>query len=771
MIRNNHFFLFVIVLMLLYSCSPVRKMGPNAVLLNKNVIKSDEPKYHDGINGILKQKPNRRILGVFRFHLGVYTLFNQGKDTKVKAWFRRTVGEEPVLLDTLLTERSRVQIKQYMENKGYFNAEVTDTTVYKRKGTRAKVYYFIKAGRPYTIREIRYIIKDTMIRAIVMSDTASSLVKRGKNYDTEMFQGERERVTTLLKNHGYFYFTQQFINYRVDSALKSFSVDVNYYINNPSVASDDSLNGFQGRHQPYNISRVFVKSDYDPLKSTTSIYTDTVHKNENTFLFKQGKYPFRPTVLSNKIYLKENELYTLEEHENTYNSLSELGNFRFINVNFERDSIRIDSLPNPSLTCFINLTPGLRQGYRVEIEGTHNGGNLGTAGSLIYSNRNVFRGAELVEFKFKAAFEDQRSFSGEEQKIFLFNTYEFGPELSISIPRLLWPFKSFKPKYKSASPITNFTVSYNLQQRPEFFRRTANFSASFSFKQSRYVSHQFAPAEINFVIVKQDDSFRDILLEIGDQGLIESYDDHLIAGGRYSFILNTQQLNKLKNFIYLRFNLESAGNSIRLADELSGRVTKKDSSYAVFNNIYAQYLKPDFDLRYYHLINENSTLVYRFAAGIGIPYLNSKALPFEKSFFAGGANDLRAFSARTLGPGSYSDERNVQQSGEIKLNANVEYRFDIFRVLQGAFFADAGNVWLTKEDVGRPGGKFDSDKFLNEIAIGSGIGFRFNFTYFIFRLDFGFPMRDPRMEESKRWVYKKLQLRDGVANFGIGFPF
>ncbi|MEP7169772.1 MAG: BamA/TamA family outer membrane protein, partial [Bacteroidota bacterium] len=264
-------------------------------------------------------------------------------------------------------------------------------------------------------------------------------------------------------------------------------------------------------------------------------------------------------------------------------------------------------------------------------------------------------------------------------------------------------------------------------------------------------------------------AFEDTLESIGDPLLTNSYEPHLITDGRYSLIYTTQELNKSRNFVFVRLNFEAAGNSLRLIDEISGKVTEKDSGYKVLKNEYAQYIKPDVDLRFYFVPDENNSVIFRISGGIGLPYLNSRSLPFEKSFYAGGSNDLRAFYARTIGPGSYSEAR-IQQTGEIKINGNIEYRFDIFKILQGAFFVDAGNVWLTHEDENRKGGKFEWNTYYKEFAIGAGYGFRFNFTFFIFRYDLGYKLRDPTKHENERWE-SCLKLFKVTSNFGIGYPF
>jgi outer membrane protein assembly factor BamA len=679
--------------------------------------------------------------------LGVYTLFDSGKDTRLKRWARNTIGEQPVLLDTALTTKSRVQIKQFMLNNGYFNAEVTDSTRIRRN-RKATVVYTIRSHAPYTVRSVAYEVEDTALAGLVKSGADPSLIVPGAVFSTANLQAERERIAARLKNHGYFHFTQQYITYKIDSAFGTNEVAVYLQVSNPG--------GDTARHHRYGIGRVYVKPDYNP--NAPGAETDTAVFDDRYFLYRARPRNFRPRVLSRHIFLRPDTLYSLRAHEKTYEYLSELGNFRFVNMRFDVDSGAL-ARGQRRLNAFVQLTPNYRQNYRVEIEGTHNGGNLGMAGSFIYSNRNLFRGAELFELRLKAALEDQKNFTGAEEKLLLFNTYDIGPEARITIP------------IRGRELVVQSSIAYNVQNRPEFNRSLVTFSGGFAWRKSRYVTLLWNPLELNFVQVKQDPDFSLILEQINDPGLSDSYDDHLIPSGVGSFIFNTQALERRMSFFYFRLNLESAGMQVRVGQWLAGNITRRDSSYEFLGNAYAQYLRPDADFRFYHVLDENNTIVYRLAGGVGMPYWNSSAMPFEKNFFAGGANDLRAFVARSIGPGGYDDPLDVQQSGEIKLNANVEYRFDIFKILEGAFFADAGNVWLLKEDANRPGGKFEAGHFLGQMALGSGFGLRFDFNYFVVRLDIGFPFRDPRNPAGDRWVYSDLKPRDATTNIGIGYPF
>lgn len=748
---------FLFCVFVLYACSPYRQLGEDQFLLHKNVVKTNKPDQKEGIKAILKQKANRKILGLFRFHLGVYSLGNRGKPNKFKNWLKYTVGEEPVILDTTQTSRSVKQIKTYMENNGYFNSRVSDTTIYKRK--KATVKYTIIANEAYSVFSFTRNIEDSVLAEIIFKDTASSLINVGQIYSADRLQKERERVTLLLKDSGYYFFNASYINYTIDSSLGNYCFRV--YMNVVNPVSEDSL--VKKRHQKYYIRNIYINTGYDPILKSDFALRDTILFKDYYFISSVGGLRVKPETIALHTLFGKGDLYNTVVVEKTYRRLNELGIYKFVNIYFAET----DDSSHHLLNAYINLTPFPRQDYKFEIEGTNNGGNLGTAADFTYRNKNIFSGAELYEIRLRGALESQKNFSGgEEKKIAFFNTYEAGIENNIKIPRALWLFKgAFKTK--TSNPLSVFSAGFNTQNRPEFRRNIFDFSYSLEFRQSKFMRFIWTPAQINFVNVRLDPLFEITLKNLDDPVLLSSYTNHLISNGKVSFIFNNQELAGTENFFLLRFNIETAGNTLRAAKVLEHPGRKE---YDILNQRFAQYIRPDADLRFYHVINKQNTIVYRVSGGVGFSYLNSQFLPFEKSFYAGGSNDLRAFKARALGPGSDSTNYNFERIGDIKLNANIEYRYDILKVLKGAFFVDAGNIWLLKSD-SRKNAVLAADRFIHEFAIGSGLGFRFDFTFFIFRLDIGVPLRDPSYPLSERWIFKKVGFSDLQYNFGIGYPF
>jgi outer membrane protein assembly factor BamA len=751
----------LVLLMLLVSCSPYRQLDSDEYLLHKNIIAVDKPELKEGIKPIIKQKANRRILGVFRFHLAVYSLGNRGKPTRFKNWLKNTVGEEPVILDTLFTNKSTAQIKQYMTKHGYFDAEVSDTTLYKKK--KAIVKYKIISHDPSYITSVVRQSSDPNLDSIVKNDSAGSKLKAGIIYNENILQDDRERLTKLFRNAGYFEFTQQFISYRVFTSDTSRNVAVYQDIAAFSTA-DSTVNR---PHTRYYINRIIYNLDYDPLNTIASKFNqDTI--DYKGYLFVKpvvGRLPVKPEVIVNHTFMRPGNMFRQINADNTYKSLNLLGMYRFVNISYQqKDSNQLD--------CFINLGSTPKQEYKTELEGTNNGGNLGVAGDFTYRNRNVFRGAEMFEFKVRGALESQKQFTeGEDNKVLLlFNTYELGVENSIYLPKAIKPFKRFF-KNKASNPVTVFSTNYNTQNRPEFNRSILDFSASLEWRKGKYIKQIVTPFQMNFVNVKLEKYFQDKLESLNDPVLYSSYDNHLITNGRYSFIYNNQRLNEPGNFTFFRTNFEFAGNTLYAYSKLNKLSKDNNDSYRILNKRFAQYFRPDADIRYYFNINSHNTIVYRIAAGIAIAYGNSKIIPFEKSFYAGGSNDLRAFRARNVGPGNFSSTNNFERTGDIKINGNVEYRFDILKILKGAFFLDAGNIWLRKQESSRPEAEFDISKFYRQLAVGSGLGFRFDFTFFIFRLDIGVPVVDPQYTGQDKIVVDQLKPRSLVYNFGIGYPF
>ena len=764
--RYLQLLLVVSFVALITSCSPVKHLPEGSYLLNKNIIRNDQPQLNEPIGTILKQKPNRRILGLFRFHLGAYTIANTGRTTGFKNWIKRAIGEAPVILDSAQTSRSSMQITQFMQNEGYFNATVTDSTVYKKK-RKANVIYTIRSGTPYTIGKINYVISDPVVKQIVLVDSSESKLKKGNIFKTGDFSSERERITLQLKNIGFYEFGPSYISFDIDSSLGNHKADVvmNIAGTDESITAGDTC--CPGPHKLFRIKDVYIQTDYDPITKRSLRLHDTIPYKNYKFLTAPGKQNFKYDALIPRIFIEKGSLFKINNSDYTYRSLTTLSTFRFVNIRYE--ITRDDSMSGNWLNSYIELSPAPRQDYKFEVNGTHNGGNLGIGGSLIYRNKNTFRGAESMEIGLRARAERIPEFVEEDRKS-PFNSIEFGPDLSIRIPRMLWPLKNLN-KSRTANPVTVFRTQYNYQQRPEYVRHLLVFSTGLEFRETKFKRHFIYPAEINYSNFDLTNAFRDKLKERDDPRLVQYYQNILITNGRYAFVYNTQEQGSLNDFKFFRFTMEVAGNSMRVYDKITKSNYSDSASYDLLGISYSQYVLPEIDLRYYQVLDEHNMLVYRFNTGIGISYLNSEVMPYEKRFFAGGSNDLRAFRVRTIGPGSFNSQEFIESVGDIKINFNVEVRSDIFKFLEGAAFIDAGNVWLRKTDPTQPGGRFRWENVVNELALGTGLGIRLDLTFFVIRLDAGVPLRNPAMPLRKRWVISNYKIKDTVLNLGIGYPF
>jgi outer membrane protein assembly factor BamA len=808
-IYKNIFIISVSSLIFL-GCNPVKRLPKDEYLLNRNVIVDKSTTLEkDNITAYLQQKPNRKILGIFRFHLGIYNLVNPermrqhklsrdkkidklnvkraAKGEKLKSKDRLTfrewlmdIGEAPVQLDCVLVEKSVNQIKLLLNSKGYFINNVRDSI--SIKGRKASVFYTITAERPYTIRNITYTIEDESLKPFILSDTVNCLIKKTNNYDLDILQVERARITKNLRNKGFYNFTKEYIYFDIDTNLNNRQVDVTVGIKKYAHKKQNTDSIIETLHPRFYIRNIIIEPGFNPAFPYQPL-KDTLREGDYIILYN-NVLEYKSKVLLDPILIKKGDLFSAKDAENTYKRLAELKAFKIITLKFRE--LEADNL----LDCIIQLTPVIKQSFTLEGEATNSDGDLGLAGSYAYQNKNTFKGAEILQVKLKGelkAVKSNTEIQTDNNNISFFNTIEVGPEVSLSIPRPFFPFTLFDYSVNSA-PKTTFTTSYNYQARPDYTRSILNLSYGFSYHETANKKHSIYPIEISSIRVGLTPSFQDGLNATNNALLISRFSDHLVTSSRYSFIFNNQAVKNDRNFSFFKFNSESSGNILRGIDNLIDWPKDSEGSYRVFNIKFSHYLRSDVDLRYYIVFNKMQRLVLRTAFGVGKPLQNLRVLPLEKSFFAGGANSMRAWRARTLGPGSYNNVQNnaYDQIGDAQIETNAEYRFNIIKMLNGAFFVDAGNIWLRKPDPARPGGDFTFERFYKEFAVGTGLGARVDFNFFILRLDLGIKMRDPQFEENERWVGRHLfdkKWKDEYLyfnakrynflniNLGIGYPF
>lgn len=756
---KSKFLLLIVFACFFYSCNSTKHLKDEEKLLSKVKIKfADKTIFQEELYSISKQKPNRKLLGVFKLYLGVFNLYYHKKDSRI----RNNIGEPPVIFDSTLAIQSSGLMHKYLKNRGYYQNLVT--TDIKKKKKKVVLKFIIHANDVYRVNNIRSKINDPNIASIYEDNKNKSFIQEGEPFDLDLMNQERKRIEKILKNKGYFKFSKEFVQFEADTSNKNKSANIVTVIKDRAVGKDSIKST---PHKTFLINKVIVRMDYSKQR-TGLIRSDTSIVDGIQFV-EILKDQVRKDVLTGLIYIKPGDIYRQDLQELTYRNLSRLRVFSFVSITYDQDYQSNDD----GLVAYIDLNFRKPKSYTIQSEGTNNGGNLGINGNVSFQNNNTFSGAEILNIKVSGGLEAQQLLTeeGEEQNIsglLPFNTFEFGPEINLEIPRFLLPIKSTKLSQKG-NPRTTFNASFNLQDRPDYRRSVSKTYISYAWNETATKTHIIQPIDLSYISLDPSSEFETILEGISNPFLKNTYTDNLILASKYSFILNTQNDNRVKNHFYLRYNVESAGNLVSLVTKNTNLSQNEEGASLIVDVPFAQYIRTDFDFRFYQKFEFNS-LVYRLASGVGIPYGNSSAMPFEKSFYAGGANGIRAWQARQLGPGNLPDSTafTVDQIGNMNIEGNVEYRFGITKVLEGAAFVDAGNIWNLNQEDSRKDTQFEFGSLWRGTAIGVGLGVRLNFTFFVFRLDFAAPIKDPAKTKPEEI---KPQLKNTNLNFGIGYPF
>lgn len=763
-------FLLLSVSIMVIGCKSTKFIPDDRYLLsdieinvdNRNIDKEELATY-------VRQKENLKILGFIKFHLWVYNLSSKNKE---QGWLKR-IGEPPVIYDVGLKNTTTQQLEQYLFNKGYYRAVVTDSIAFKNK--KAKILYNIQSGDPYLIRNINYTIKDEQISSIIRNNLSESLLKAGDVFDVDQLQKERTRLAMVLKNEGFFRFADEFIHYKVDTTQAEMLVDIEMIVENANVAMEI----VQEQHLKYYVRdfSIFIDNQRKAIDyGKSQIYTDTTYFEGFTF-YHNGEIPLKSNLFIKAIEIAPGELYSKKREDRTYNNLYALKQFKYVNIQFHE-------IPNPNDTLTgllhgrIFLPMQVKQNYSVDIEGTNTSSNLGIAGNLNYQHRNLLGGAEIFDVTFKGGTERQVAFIDNISKEF--NTLEFGSLGRLTIPGFIFPIEPKRLNFFS-TPFTSLSLSYNYQRRPDYTRTIVNTTYGYRWRSSAMYSHNFNLIDLNAVrIFSLNPAFID---QIKDLYIKSSYTDHIISASSYSLTFSNQGVANQTDYHFFRINIETAGNTLWGVSNVIGRekvlpdLTEPDKSsyYQYFNTRFAQYLKGDFDFRYGYRVNRYNSVATRAFAGVAYPYGNFNVMPFEKRYFTGGANGIRAWQVRSLGPGSYAAGPNEypNQSADIKLEANIEYRFSLFWMFEGALFVDGGNIWAINQLDNREGAVFNFSDFYQEFALGTGFGLRLVSSYFIVRADVGLKLRDPSLPGGARWIpqSRSYQTSDLNFNIAIGYPF
>jgi len=783
-LRNSVVTSIVLLIVTLSACSPTRYIAKDQALVKKVTLKGVDKEFALEANLYVQKdlKPNSRL------NLALYNFVNTKKG-KYRTDRIRNVGEAPHILDSTLAEISRTQIELFLNTKkGFFNAKVeSDIKVEKKKAT---ITFTATEGPSFKVKNIVYVIPDSVVKSLYEAKRVSfTRIKPGNRFDMDSLEYERDQVYRMMKENGYYDYVRQYMSVEVDTNLNSTQANLKIYIDNPENKS---------AHQVYTINNTSITITNSDGK-TEGIRADSA-VIDSQYYFKDYTRKFKSSALQHYIFLNKKDLYNIEDYEVTIDRLYDLNVFKSLKIDYVKTSDSTNRL-NPKIEA-VSLK---RMSNRIEGEYTFNSGRNGFNIGNTYTNRNLFGGAEQLEVKLRyGVLFDQRVKGTVLNRVF---NQDIQVGANLILPTLLVPFQI---KEFGRNGLSHTIISSNLQlfdQKDAFRNRIFINSLTYNWVETIYKLHSITPINIEYRDGRLDAAFKEQLRKDGYELYIRTNDrQYFYIGNQYSYTYNAIRLNRYQNFFYFKGTADMGGNTLDLLSKAFKLKPDSTGVRKVWGLPYLQYAKAELDIRYYKSFVKERQFVARINPGIVFPYGNTKVLPFEKNFYAGGSSGVRAWQARTLGPGSYNRSvlssdilrgnlRNLDQLGEIKLEGNLEYRFKIVNnffgsKLKGATFTDFGNIWRIPGPNSKdtPGGEFKLNKVINQLAIGAGAGLRFDVEYFIFRFDAGIKVKDPQFSGSDEWVIKHLfNNKDFKAqyaktnspdayrfiqyNFGIGLPF
>jgi outer membrane protein insertion porin family len=767
-------------------------------------VKGNKKIGKDALLSLIKQKPNRKIFGTMPY-LSIYYIGksyfdtahvrmqmlktssafddkikkNQGKPRKVNKltnkkekklqdlttkykqgnWLMRVPGEPPSIFDSAQANLSLKQLKLYYHSKGFFQSQVNSS--FDTIGKKIIAKYSIREGIPYIIKNINYKADTAILRLITENNNSAKLVT-GENYDVEKISEERDRINKLMKDNGYFDFSRQFIFFDIDTLSEKRKVNIDLIIKNPPG----------GVHEKYSIGKVIFNTDV--ASGDHEMKRDTLLYKGIFFVFFQKN--FSPKILTYKTKIIPGQIYSQSAVQNTQRQLAALDQYKFININFEKN--KNDTVAN-TLIAYIHSSPLKR--YQITEEGGLNvsqGFIPGPFGNITFKERNTFKGFEILEVGIRYTVAGQAAVSDPNNVL---RTQEFGINAGLTFPQFFFPTR-IRYKFYDYSPKTKIITGYNIVDRPEYTRANLKAALNYTWNPSSKVQYTFAPIDLNIINTSRiTTDFRGYLEGLRNKGnnLINSFRQSFVSNMNLSYVFNNGEFGSNKKSRYIRLYVESGGTSLNLLNKI---LLHHDT---LFKLRAFRYIKFNTEFRFYFPVSKNNTFAIRFNFGYVNAYAGPHTLPYEKYFFTGGTNSNRAWKPRRLGPGTYSvrdANGNIsykfEQPGEILFENNYEFRHKLIGFVKGGAFIDMGNVWTLRNDPARPGARFHSNNFLSQIAVGAGYGLRLDFSFLILRFDIGVKMWDPAQEAGKKLVAKNLSLRhplgaseQAVYNIGIGYPF
>ncbi|WP_029273405.1 BamA/TamA family outer membrane protein [Flavobacterium sp. KJJ] len=731
--------------------------GGSVEVKDSIIKKKDRKALEKELEDLLRPKPNKQIFGL-RPKLWIYNIAGQPKKEKgIRNWLRTKVGEEPVLFSKVDLDYNASVLRNFTENRGYFKTRVSaDSTV---RNKRVTAEYIVVPKKQYIIKSVTFPDDSLAMSRIIGRSSRRSLLKVGKPYDLDIIKAERERIDARLKEKGYFYFNPDYILAQVDSSKGDHEVKVRLVIKPDTPPKALTA---------YKINKIVVYPNFTVSKDTVKYKKEDIVQYKD-FTIIDTANTFKPRVFDRAIYFKKGDLYNRKDHNLTLNRFVNLGTFGFVKNEFKLS----DSIPN-ALDSYYYLTLLPKKFIRFEVLGkTNSASYTGTEVNVNWNNRNLFRGAELLTVSVFGGADFQLSGTNNGK-----NIYKLGTETSLTWPRFIVPFFHVEGASEYV-PRTKASLRYEYQNRTQLYALNS-FKTSFGYlwKENIRKEHQLNILDVTYVSPNNvtDEYLADIK---DDPALGKVIEKQLIFGPTYSYTYTNTMQKRKKNTFYFNGELDLAGNITGL---VTGANVKKNDTIKIFDVPFSQFVKIKADFRHYLKLGKESELASRVIVGAGIPYGNSGALPTAKQFVVGGTNSIRAFRARSIGPGSYLNTETANnylpdQSGDLKLEFNTEYRAKLFSIVRGALFVDGGNVWLMNADPNKPGGEITKD-FMKDIAVGAGAGLRFDLSFLILRTDLAFPLRKPYLPQGERWVIDDINFGSGpwrkdnlILNIAIGYPF
>lgn len=764
--RNSLFLAAAIFILLASGCKTVKYLPPgedlyvgSSIHIESTDIIRDKKKLKTELSKFARPKPNERILWV-KPKLWFYNIGTASPNSKIKKWLKNKWGEAPVLQSSEHPKENADIMTNRLNSLGYFDAQVKyKIETSKRKTT---IIYTAIVKRPFIISKIKFPEMMDSLSVKIKLTEEKSFLKTGTVYNLDIIKKERARIDRELKKIGYYFFTPDYLLFKADS--NSIEKTINLELIIKKDVPPKALIA-------YKLNQIYIDPSFSLDGDSISIKTkDTVLIDGYHYINRDST--FHPSVVIRSVFLKKGELYNRENHNLTIGRLMGMGVFKFVNIKF------IDTVINQQglIDTWIYLTPTQKNSLQVQVETITKSNNFtGPALTFSYKNRNLLKGAELFIFNVDGSFETQ--LTGPKKGL---NSFEFGANTQLFVPKFI-SLISIRNRSSLFVPKTKFDLGFRLLHRAEYFDMSSfNFAYGYAWKRNAQQEFQYDPISINFSkLLKTTNAFEKLLQE--NTFLRKSFEQQFILGSRFSYTYNSIVGEPKRNQYYFNLLLDLSGNKAFLIQSL---ISKQKNPYKIVGYEYSQYSKITTDTRYYLTMDKDNKIATRLIAGAGVPYGNSLNIPYIKQFFSGGPNSIRAFLPRTIGPGTYkrpdtiSTQVFLDQSGDIKLEGNLEYRFTIISVLKGAVFFDVGNVWLVRKNAALSGGEFRTSTFLNELAIGSGLGLRVDVSFFVLRLDLGIPLRKPYLPENERWVADNIQFGNSswrknnlVWNIAIGYPF